>query len=96
MSVRQIPVRAHHAAGTLRAVLRDQTHGQKERAMPSIGPFELVIILVIVLLLFGASRITGIASAMGGSIKAFRRAVKDEDDPAKITADTAEKTETKA
>jgi sec-independent protein translocase protein TatA len=42
------------------------------------GP-ELIIILVIIVLLFGASRITGIASALGGSIKAFRNAVKDED-----------------
>jgi sec-independent protein translocase protein TatA len=64
--------------------------------MPSIGPFELVIILVIVLLLFGASRITGVASAMGGSIKAFRKAVKDEDDVKVVKAETVEKTETKA
>lgn len=42
------------------------------------GP-ELIIILVIIILLFGASRITGIATALGGSIKAFRNAVKDED-----------------
>ena len=42
------------------------------------GP-ELIIILVIIILLFGASRITGIATALGGSINAFRKAVKDED-----------------
>lgn len=64
--------------------------------MPSIGPFELVIILVIVLLLFGASRITGVAGALGGSIKAFRKAVKDEDDPKAVKAESIEKTETKA
>jgi len=45
----------------------------------SLGVPELLIILVIIILLFGASRITGIASALGGSIKAFRTAVKDED-----------------
>ncbi|HWQ13826.1 MAG TPA: twin-arginine translocase TatA/TatE family subunit [Roseiflexaceae bacterium] len=64
--------------------------------MPSIGVPELLIILVIVLLLFGASRITGVAAAMGGSIKAFRKAVKDEDEPARPKADGVEKTETKA
>jgi sec-independent protein translocase protein TatA len=65
--------------------------------MPSLGVPELLIILVIVLLLFGASRITGVASALGGSIKAFRQSVRDED---KATTKTetlpADKTETQA
>lgn len=51
----------------------------KENYVMSLGVPELVIILVIIILLFGASRITGIASALGGSISAFRKAVKDED-----------------
>jgi len=37
----------------------------------NLGVPELLIILVIVVLLFGASRISGVASALGGSIKAF-------------------------
>jgi sec-independent protein translocase protein TatA len=45
----------------------------------SLGVPELLIILVIVLLLFGASRITGIASALGGSIKEFKRSVRDDE-----------------
>ena len=49
----------------------------------SLGVPELIIILVIIIFLFGASRITGIASALGGSISAFRKAVKDEDGAAK-------------
>jgi len=47
-----------------------------------LGVPELLIILVIIILLFGASRITGIASALGGSISAFRKAVKEDDKPA--------------
>jgi sec-independent protein translocase protein TatA len=47
--------------------------------MPQLGVTELVIILVIIILLFGASRIKGVASSLGGSIKAFRNAMKDED-----------------
>ena len=47
--------------------------------MPQLGVTELVFILVIIILLFGASRITGVASSLGGSIKAFRNAMKDED-----------------
>ncbi len=52
----------------------------------NLGVPELLIILVIVVLLFGASRISGVASALGGSIKAFKTAVKDEDEP--TTTDT--------
>lgn len=50
----------------------------------SLGVPELLIILVIVLLLFGASRITGIASALGGSIKEFKRSVRDDEPDPKI------------
>ncbi len=48
----------------------------------NLGVPELLIILVIIILVFGASRITGIAAALGGSIKSFRTAVKEEDKPA--------------
>jgi sec-independent protein translocase protein TatA len=58
--------------------------------MPSIGVPELLIILVIILLLFGASRIRGVASALGGSIKEFRTAVKD-DDTSKEKVESGEK-----
>ncbi|MDP8928604.1 MAG: twin-arginine translocase TatA/TatE family subunit, partial [Actinomycetota bacterium] len=37
--------------------------------MPSIGGFELVIVLVIVLLLFGAKKLPDLAGSMGKSIK---------------------------
>jgi sec-independent protein translocase protein TatA len=53
--------------------------------MPSLGVPELLIILVIVLLLFGAGRIRGVAGALGGSIKEFRKSVRD-DDPAAVAA----------
>jgi sec-independent protein translocase protein TatA len=56
----------------------------------NLGVPELLIILVIVVLLFGASRISGVASALGGSIKAFKQAVRDDDD---TTTDTAKKAE---
>ena len=56
----------------------------------NLGVPELLIILVIVVLLFGASRISGVASALGGSIKAFKTAEKYDDD---TTVDTAKKVE---
>ena len=47
--------------------------------MPTLGVPELLIILVIVIVLFGASRLAGIGGAMGSSIREFRRSVKDEE-----------------
>ena len=42
------------------------------------GPGELVIILLIVLLLFGASRIPQIARSLGEAMKEFKKASKDD------------------
>lgn len=48
----------------------------------SPGPTELIIVLVIVLLLFGAKKLPDLASSMGRSIKEFRKATEaDEDEP---------------
>jgi sec-independent protein translocase protein TatA len=47
--------------------------------MAGLGVPELLIILVIVVLIFGASRITGIAGALGTSIREFKRSVRDDD-----------------
>jgi sec-independent protein translocase protein TatA len=47
--------------------------------MAGIGVPELLIILVIVLLVFGASRVTSLGSALGGSIREFKRAAKDDE-----------------
>lgn len=46
--------------------------------MPKIGAFELVIILVIILLLFGATRIPQIGASLGKGIKEFRKSVSGE------------------
>lgn len=46
--------------------------------MPSLGAPELIIILVIVLLLFGANRLADIGGSLGRGIKEFRRSVQDE------------------
>jgi len=43
-----------------------------------LGPLELVIILVILVMIFGASRLTDIGGSLGKGIKEFRKNVKDE------------------
>ena len=48
--------------------------------MKGIGPFELILIFGILLLIFGAGRLAGIGKAMGTSIKEFKKGMKDSDD----------------
>ena len=43
----------------------------------SLGPAELIIILAIVVVLFGASRIGDIGGSIGRGIREFRREVKE-------------------
>lgn len=45
--------------------------------MPSLGPGELVIIFLIVLLLFGASQIPKVAKGLGQGLKEFKNAVRE-------------------
>ena len=47
--------------------------------MPTFGPTELIIILVIIIILFGVGRIGKLASEMGSGIKAFRDGIKGND-----------------
>lgn len=53
---------------------------------PNVGMGELVVILVIVLLLFGAKRLPEVAKSLGKSIKHFKDGMTDvnnSDDPPK-------------
>lgn len=45
--------------------------------MGRIGPLELILILVALLLLFGARRIPEIAHSLGRAISQFRRGMRD-------------------
>ena len=47
-----------------------------------LGPTELIIILVIVIVLFGAGRISKIAGELGQGIREFRKGISDGDKPA--------------
>ncbi len=46
----------------------------------SLGPFELVIILVVVLLLFGVGRISRIGGELGKGIRAFKDGLSGEEE----------------
>jgi len=43
-----------------------------------IGPWEIVILLVILVIIFGAGRLSQVGGAVGQSVREFRGAVKDE------------------
>lgn len=47
-------------------------------AFMGMGPTELIVILVILLVLFGGSKLPGLAKGLGQSIKEFKKASKDE------------------
>ena len=52
-----------------------------------IGWRELLILLVIVLLIFGAKRLRNIGEDLGGAVKGFKEGVKGADEPAAAAGD---------
>jgi sec-independent protein translocase protein TatA len=56
-----------------------------------IGPQEIIVILLIVLLLFGAKRIPEVARGLGKGIREFKKAAKDIQDDMKIEEEDKEK-----
>ncbi len=56
--------------------------------MPQLGPFELIIILVIVLAIFGAGRLGELGGALGRGIREFRKQVRDDQPQAASQADS--------
>jgi sec-independent protein translocase protein TatA len=47
--------------------------------MGDIGAPELLILLVIIIILFGPSRLAGAGKALGEAIHSFRRELRDDD-----------------
>jgi sec-independent protein translocase protein TatA len=45
--------------------------------MPDIGPFELVLILAVVVIVFGVGRLPEVGGAIGKSIREFRKASRE-------------------
>ena len=59
----------------------------------AIGPFgttELLIILAVVILLFGAKKLPELAKGLGKSIKEFKKASNEEDEDDKKPSDKPE------
>jgi sec-independent protein translocase protein TatA len=54
--------------------------------MGNLGPLELTLILVIVVLLFGAKRLPETAKSVGQSLKIFKKTISEDDDEKKKEA----------
>ena len=54
--------------------------------MPNIGPMELVIVLVIVLVIFGPKKLPGLGRSLGTSMREFKDSISGKDDDKSIDA----------
>jgi sec-independent protein translocase protein TatA len=54
----------------------------EEAEMDTVGPWELLIIVAVLVALFGASRLPKMARSLGEGIREFRSAFRDASDPA--------------
>ena len=57
-------------------------------AVFGLGPTELIVILVILLVLFGGSKLPSLAKGLGQSVKEFKKATKEEEEAAAKAAPT--------
>ena len=60
--------------------------------MPNIGPTELIIVLVIVLLIFGPKRLPGLGKQLGSGMREFKDSIsgkggRDDDDDDEADSD---------
>ena len=49
--------------------------------MPNLGFPELIVVLLIVVVIFGANRLPGLGRGIGSAIKNFKDGMKDDTDP---------------
>lgn len=51
------------------------------------GPLQILLIILLVFVIFGASRVPGIAENLAKGIKSFKKGLKDDDDESKAVSD---------
>jgi sec-independent protein translocase protein TatA len=53
-----------------------------------LGPMELVIILLVLVMLFGATRLADLGGSLGKGIKEFKKSVRDDDEDEPVSSST--------
>ncbi len=61
-----------------------------------LGPWELGIILILVLVVFGAGKLPGTGSALGEAIKNFKKSIRGGADESEKETPSSEKKESKS
>ena len=61
----------------------------------NLGAGEIILILLVILLLFGAKKIPELAQGLGKGMKEFKKSLKDVEDEIKKTDDDIKKTDEK-
>jgi len=60
--------------------------------MPNVGPWEIILLLLLALLLFGAKRLPEIGRSMGKGMREFKDSLsgkEHDDDPAELPMQTS-------
>ena len=52
--------------------------------MPNIGPLEITIVLIIVLVIFGPKRLPDLGRSLGRGMREFKDSVTGKDDPGEL------------
>ena len=63
--------------------------------IPKVGPTELILVLLIVLIIFGVGKLPEIGGALGKAIRDFRKSTKEEETAEDTTKAAEEKIEEK-
>ena len=61
-----------------------------------IGPFELIIILVVVMIIFGVGRLPEVGGAMGKAIREFRKSQTPSEEGTEVDEETKKEEEMSA
>lgn len=62
----------------------------------NLGAGEIILILLVILLLFGAKKIPELAQGLGKGMKEFKKSLKDVEDELKKTDDEIKKSDDKS
>ena len=62
--------------------------------MDILSPSHLIILLIIVLIIFGPSKLGDVGGAVGKAVKDFKRAMNDDEQPNKVVTKAEEPAQT--